>query len=297
MPSPGETQRVPDCPRCGYDLSGETERWDTLCPTDGVCPECGLAFHWGDVLTDRRPLPWSFEHHDRVSFFKLLRTMLVTMRPKRLWNGLSMSQPIRLRRLLVLAIAPLLVTHLVLGCVGVAIQHAGGVWTDPYQHVLLWPYWRWLAVGGYYTSVPGFLPWWLIPPLGMGLGMLVMGASMRRAKARRAHILRAVAHAVPPAVLHSTFAGLVYAAIPAMWWTPWIPKNVVTEKILSTSPLWLGALYVFWLGGWWARFVGEYLRMEQPRRVALAMTALGGLTLLTAFAHTFPAYFASMLGL
>ena len=39
-----------DCPRCGYDLSGEIATWTEACPVRGLCTECGLEFAWGEGI-------------------------------------------------------------------------------------------------------------------------------------------------------------------------------------------------------------------------------------------------------
>ena len=58
--------RAPACPRCGYDLSGETEGWTERCPTAGTCPECGLGLSWREVFAIRgqwgSEVPWYSEH-------------------------------------------------------------------------------------------------------------------------------------------------------------------------------------------------------------------------------------------
>ena len=91
---------APHCPRCGYDLTGQTaappaaqtplpdgERmsaaggqekglprgqptapapysaWTDSCPLECTCPECGLRFEWADLLSPpRQRVPWLYEH-------------------------------------------------------------------------------------------------------------------------------------------------------------------------------------------------------------------------------------------
>jgi hypothetical protein len=48
----------PVCPRCDYDLSGAASRESDAV---GVCPECGLCFHWRDVLTTLATPSWALE--------------------------------------------------------------------------------------------------------------------------------------------------------------------------------------------------------------------------------------------
>lgn len=56
-------KRTPICPKCGYDQSGEIATWESLCPVEGRCPECGFAFAWADVMDPARvDLGWYVEH-------------------------------------------------------------------------------------------------------------------------------------------------------------------------------------------------------------------------------------------
>lgn len=53
---------TPLCPRCDHDLRSEPMSWTTVCPLEGRCTECGLAFRWADLLHPGLSLPaWSVE--------------------------------------------------------------------------------------------------------------------------------------------------------------------------------------------------------------------------------------------
>jgi len=59
-----EEASLPQCPRCGYDLSGITATWDAAgaCPLVSVCSECGLDVRWSRVIgADRDRLLWLVE--------------------------------------------------------------------------------------------------------------------------------------------------------------------------------------------------------------------------------------------
>lgn len=84
------------CPRCDYDLSG-------LIPVDhqaspgGVCPECGLAVQWSELL---RPLPapaWALEPKPPETLtgwvVRPLRVVRRTLAPASLWHGPSEEIP------------------------------------------------------------------------------------------------------------------------------------------------------------------------------------------------------------
>lgn len=101
------------CPRCGYDLSGVIASWEGACPLEGRCSECGVDFHWGDLLNERRRhLPWLYEHANRWwNFSAAWKTTLTALTPWRFWRQTKVHHPIRLVRLalwLPVTIAPLL---------------------------------------------------------------------------------------------------------------------------------------------------------------------------------------------
>jgi hypothetical protein len=56
----------PKCPRCAYDLSGPIADWTTECPIDGLCPECGQHFRYGDVFFPERLDSPRFVEHARA---------------------------------------------------------------------------------------------------------------------------------------------------------------------------------------------------------------------------------------
>lgn len=104
-----------DCPRCGYELRGEVERWVDSCPVDGVCPECGLEMRWGSVLDpNQRLFKWHVEHAKgwwRIGVAAAL-TFLRTFLPWRFWRLLRMEHPVRWRRMPIYLAAMLVVGHL-----------------------------------------------------------------------------------------------------------------------------------------------------------------------------------------
>lgn len=63
---PQPAHHPPCCPRCAYDLSGETGRWSDRCPIAGTCPECGLELSWREVFAIRdewgSEVGWYAEH-------------------------------------------------------------------------------------------------------------------------------------------------------------------------------------------------------------------------------------------
>jgi len=100
------------CPRCGYDQRGTVATWRELCPLDGICNECGLPWHWAELLSDRIRRPtWCVEFP--LSLWQIVtrsvRTILMMARPNRFWAELTMMTPFRplhMSLFWILAIAP-----------------------------------------------------------------------------------------------------------------------------------------------------------------------------------------------
>ena len=103
MRAASSVPRGVECPRCGYDLRGTVESWDTACPLAGTCAECGLALSWAEVLCPAKFEPqWCVEFIRRRRRFPqaALSTFLRSWRPFGFWSALKMSMAIRWRPLL-----------------------------------------------------------------------------------------------------------------------------------------------------------------------------------------------------
>lgn len=216
----------PACPRCGYDLSGEIARWETSCPTDGLCTECGLDFAWRDLLSPRFATPRDSLEHAPGGFLKLglinkpaARTWLRTLRPWVLWSHLRMEHPIRWRRLLLVLVLFALPGVVFISLAGGAV---GGVSADQVFTHGAWSGWAvgWLPSLGaapldvtlhtiYGLLIPvhplwhvaGFerslIPITFAPLLAhsiMGASFLTLFQTLDRIKVRRAHLVRGVAY-------------------------------------------------------------------------------------------------------
>jgi hypothetical protein len=112
-----------ECPRCGYDQRGVVEAWDTLCPAEGHCSECGLGWRWSDLIRGSYNGPrWCIEHGSgREIARRTIRTICRIARPTRFWTELQMQHSMRLLRICV----PLPLTAIalyVLFAIGIAFQ-------------------------------------------------------------------------------------------------------------------------------------------------------------------------------
>lgn len=116
--------RKPDCPRCGYDLTGQIATWKDECPVTGTCPECGLVARWYTVLlqedhpnwfvekrvdggTSRRVLDMAFRFMPRA-----VRTFIRLGLPHRFWRHIPLGGTISLWRAALFPIALLFLWQL-----------------------------------------------------------------------------------------------------------------------------------------------------------------------------------------
>lgn len=97
-----EDQRA-ECPRCGHDLRGPQAGWREACPLAGRCPDCGLDFAWGDLLSGRMHYPrWCVEGARSPLNWGLRagpQLAVATFRPRMLLGRLRLEHRIRPLRL------------------------------------------------------------------------------------------------------------------------------------------------------------------------------------------------------
>ena len=122
-----QAKHTPICPKCGYDQCGEIATWESVCPLDGQCPECGLGFSWRDIFDPvRMELGWNVEHaHSLWEMFKRTpRTLFRLMIPYFYWRAVGVETPIRLWVLVRWQVVFSLVLHLL-----VSIPYGIGNWS------------------------------------------------------------------------------------------------------------------------------------------------------------------------
>lgn len=278
----------PQCPRCAYDLSGTVASWADACPLTGTCSECGLLFHWQEVLDPDIAGPaWSFEHGHHRSLLSRLRRYLATLArvltPARAWRDLTLATVIHPARLALFVPFTLALMH-VLDAVTIALSRLAsptlaGVLVYQWPGLLLWPY----GEGRLFSPLDGMpfgTPLLIITftmTLAMPLGLLLLGETFRRHSVRAAHLLRGACYSVPVAAL-------------------WILATTAFKHILRHSPLngWiesltrsaaampaLAALYALLLAFWWHTFIDRYLRVTSAATITIVMIALAYLATMT----------------
>ena len=103
-----------ECPRCGYDVRGVTAGWETSCPIEGKCTECGLMFDWGTVLGPvTAGLEWCVEFATAKARVRaVLKTWRRALRPGRFFGSIQMIFRLAPRRLLLFFACMLVAAHL-----------------------------------------------------------------------------------------------------------------------------------------------------------------------------------------
>jgi hypothetical protein len=188
---------LPSCPRCGYDLTGVVESWQTCCPLGGTCSECGLEFRWRELLSaEGQRLIGSFEHAQFHIARAFLTTIWWTVRPWKLWSVIGMHHEIRWKRLAWFVVLGIPALQLVMSLV------AYGVWLCSYLLAptkFRYPGWprRVLLDALWFNAddlsfLAFFVTWWVLMPVTF----LLLPVTLRKCRVRRAHLARIAAYSL-----------------------------------------------------------------------------------------------------
>jgi hypothetical protein len=192
------------CPLCEYNLRGLDQP---------RCPECGFAFSWSELIRGLLELhPYLFEHQPKRNLWSFWQTYWRDSFPRRFWKSVSPAQTVRLPRLLFYWGVTNLVVPLVLVFVFVSntLDAANGTPSTIHSYLrprygavpalsspimssvqlawqdTIWDFQRTSVV----LSVLTMLAW----PVFTLAALLVFSQSMRQAKIRKRHVLRAVVY-------------------------------------------------------------------------------------------------------
>jgi Ca2+/Na+ antiporter len=128
-----DTREYPICPKCGYDQSGEIATWETQCPLEGRCPECGLDFAWCDVFDPvLNDLYWYSEHGK--SLFAMVRrtprTLTRLILPHRFWRDVDVTKRVSIWRLMIWVVLVMVLTHLLVSIPNGIVVWDQGNWSN-----------------------------------------------------------------------------------------------------------------------------------------------------------------------
>ncbi len=307
------------CPRCGYDLSGAVDSWTERCPVEGVCSECGLQYEWRNVLNPMLTVPrWSFEHAKSRSLRAGARSVLMSLRPRRLWRSLQLQHPVQSRRLWILLVVACLGIHLtsVAGASLAAARNmsrargmfalsptslpSNGDWLDVagfWTRIVVVPYYN-PSIGLYAKyggasqfAINGWLwmtwAWMLLMPISL----LLLPDTLRSARIQRRHLLRTGAYCTCAAAI------VTCGALAFRIWTIDHAQSVYTRRtrwggLSLIDSISMDLMRCDWLvivvGGamlcvcWWFA-IGSYLRLSNRFGVVVILMLL---SLLAAVALT-----------
>jgi hypothetical protein len=297
------------CPLCGYDQSGAIAAWrnGNESPLRGRCSECGLDWHWGDLLHPAKQLPnWFAENPRRWAVPVLISTWRRALRPRRFWETVLVTMPVHCGRLVMFAAAALFAAYVVAGALGAwnAYQFGvvgwrmmmGGVtrsaWADIVYAAVL-PIERVHFDGHAITQVMLVgLVWWLLMPLPF----LVLRDSFSRIRVRRVHLLWVWAYSLSSLPLPLFVFVLSRSA--ARWvqhhiLSSWTFASAGSRAAWEASQMVLVSDWVFvvavaaWLAVFWSRAIRLYLHLPNPRAV-VGMMMLASFLAATAVVAYFP---------
>lgn len=240
----------PECPRCGYDLRGQTCAWNVDdppegggCPLTGQCTECGLQVEWTEVFHPRRLRVWWFVENARWKLMPLATqlTLINALLVWPFWRRVRLENPINLHRAWLWVLVILIDT--VGFRFGVEWLFELSVRADPLVAVeLLAQRWRsaWMdeefpvwVLGSMAASVAAPLVFALLP------------FSRARSKVRMSHLLRAWAYSFAwlPCIVLVSVGLFIYA---------WIFQGLGFRQLNFNDPL----AFLTGLRDWWTGYAG-----------------------------------------
>ncbi|MCC6320631.1 MAG: hypothetical protein IT438_04245 [Phycisphaerales bacterium] len=278
------------CPRCGYDLSGAAavrsgERG--VCSECGleflwadVLDPSRRRSRWlyDHAVTEkwwRRPRIW-----------RAIRTLAASAAPWWFWKRVDVHQPVGVGRLLLWLVVLIVPLHVAWSVSITVIRLAllkdayfgkmPKIFGTEYELMLVnsWCYQIGELVGSRATG----LSWRWMPadasatiPLGVSIGVPAMLLILTRSRAagrggrvRAVHVLRAGIYGMSWAVAWYLFWTVrSILTMLSLWWpglepprlAPWMQiqavKWGVNHQVFGNPRVWLGAMWVAWLGAWW----------------------------------------------
>jgi hypothetical protein len=292
-------QSAPVCPGCGYDLTGLVASWPDAWPLDARCAECGTAWPSGSIFALERGPWWSAERRGPGAVRRWAAETVVALLPRRLWRGLALDQPVRVRRLAAMGLGWLALLHLTAAALVIGFEVLlPGPATPMFQWSyrwtagtgvgiavrLLWPYQYWIEIPtgpnqSIGEPIDEMVIVALVPHLAMAGLVALWAGPLRRGEVPRRHAFRALVLCLPNASLWLVLWTAAFGAMAAaegVW-----PDNPVSGWLM----IGMLAAYFASIVWWWRCFALEYLG---NRRGVWMLILLG----LVAIALTWCAEFA-----
>jgi hypothetical protein len=280
-----------ECPLCRYNLRGLSEP---------RCPECGCRFEWAEVLDPLRSHPYIFEHHANRNTWSFFRTLWGGLRARRFWTTLRPSHAVMPRRLVFYwSLCTCFVLLAVLAevmAVGIIIannnagarmylprmyrqrglspakieQYMNAQFPLPPSTGFLRQTWHAAAERNYTAGSINVATILLWPWLTLA-ALMIFQASMKRAKVKRAHVLRCVIYAADASVWY--LLALVVTTLVLIIDTTMRPRSF-GNGYADQWAMWLvSALWLIRLDRLWTAYK-KYLQFDRPFFTALASQIL-----------------------
>ncbi|MGH7242493.1 MAG: hypothetical protein ACREJD_03645 [Phycisphaerales bacterium] len=282
---PTHTSRPPICPRCIYDLSGETSRWAESCPVEGLCPECGLQFEWKHIFFEPLAPDWWIERDAPRFVRRAAGTLMRSFFPPAFWKCVRLEIQGNLRVSAALFILVLLLWWIAEVAASASTLHlmqlqssyysggSGVAWRVPY-----WPF-------GVYRRNNTL--WTLYFAICFPLAIAVLPETRRRAKVAWTHIWRVFIFATAPAfiglsVLTALGGAIVLLDTLATSRRSWLTQSPWANICFSYAPL----LSIMMISLSWIFATSRYLRLRHALFVAISLIVISGLLPLTIYACT-----------
>lgn len=286
------------CPLCEYSLRGLVE---------SRCPECGYRFIWREMLDPSVRLhPYLFEHHPERNLWSLRKTFVGTLRPKHFWNSIHPVQPSMPKRLvwywalIALSFVLLLILEASLMTFAMRARHIQAR-ADSLAFISANPGWqasiirqygssevfldRYFPIDAQYLSrywgdnfcsqVPATIGAAIIPWATI-LSFMVFQISMRRARIRTIHVIRAVIYSQTVMLGCFFIARLAGSSILIAF-----PRVFINLPWLITVSSGLFVL-IGLIAGFYGMVVAyrDYLRFDRPAWTVLAASAVTAMILI-----------------
>lgn len=212
-------------------------------------------------------------------------TMLMALRPARMWRALRLEHEVRIRRLLVLGIAQIALLHVVFFLLTWGTPRVFALWSGPFWpftpgavlELALFPYGGVIVIACGAGNVAG-MPAWIPPAISavsllMPLSMLLLPISMRRIRVRRVHLLRGFVLGIPMMWLT---LGVMLGVTLVIACEQSVPGGALGQRALASVVVGGIALLIVWYGYWWRQYLRYYIRMPQPTLTAVVLLILCG---------------------
>jgi len=297
--------RIPECPRCGYDLEGQIAAWhpagadadNAACPAAGTCPECGLDFEWRYILVEGLAAPVWFVETTRVRHLRRgVRTWVRSLNPRTFWRDVRLEVPPRIARLLWYTVIPVFALSLPHFAIFI-ISHAWWYFTNAAGAarfgIKRYPTpWGELHLGlqDFLQQMPHFVgsvkhllwPAVIVAMIAMPpFVLLCLPWTRARSKIRFAHVVRAAAYATAPAVALVAWSFVISLLVAFYqqsavnpWSQPWFIK---LDPLIATGRYGFGVTMPFhwvclawYLFYWWCVLKTGW-RMDDHRKVYVAI--------------------------